>query len=96
MGLFKPSEGDTAVVVLNGVYKQAQLFTRDGYLYANVSGGFVRLNEDGSTSQPKMRLDHIDIAFELHRDPLGRLCTPDAPKATLCDERKATLLLGAS
>lgn len=93
MGLFKPCEGDSAIMVINGVYKPVQLATRDGYLYATVSGGFVRLHSDGSTSQPKMRLDHLDITSEIHRDPLGRLCLAGSVDGSKSLEPKARQLL---
>lgn len=93
MGLFQMREGDSAVLVINGVYKQVPLATRDGYIYAAVSGGFVRLNSDGATSQPKMRLEHLDITTEFHRDPLGRLCLPGAVENSRSLEAKAKQLL---
>jgi hypothetical protein len=51
MGLFVQSEGDVAVIVNNGVYKQVPLFVRDGLLYAAYGGGYIRLKEDGSTDR---------------------------------------------
>ena len=93
MGLFKPCEGDSAIMVINGVYKPVQLATRDGYLYAAVSGGYVRLHADGSTSQPKMRLDHLDLTTEFHRDQLGRLCLAGTVKDSKPLEQKARQLL---
>jgi hypothetical protein len=97
MGLFKQSEGDVAVVVLNGVYKQVPVFIRDGLLYAAVSGGFVRLKEDGSTSQPKLRLEHLDFDGDLHRDEMGRLCVPSPNRNSrlIGDDRKQ-LLIGSN
>lgn len=97
MGLFQPSEGDVAVIVSNGIHKQVPLYTWNGYLYANVSGGFVRLNEDGSTSHAKTRLVHLDIvSLELHRDSMGRLCCPSTDrKTTPLDEPKRQLLIGS-
>lgn len=74
MSLFVQSEGDSAIVVENGVYKQCDLYTRDGYFYVKLGGGFARLNVDGSTSKPKLRLDFIDTTKALYRDNIGRLC----------------------
>lgn len=97
MGLFVQSEGDVAVVVTKGVYKQVPVFIRDGLLYAALGGGFIRLKEDGSTSQPTTRLDHLDFDGELYRDAMGRLCvpTPDRDSKPL-DAPKRQLLLGAT
>lgn len=97
MGLFVQSEGDVAVLVVNGVYKQVPIYIRDCLIYAAISGGFVRLKEDGSTSQPKMRLDHMDFDGELHRDELGRLCVPSTErKSTPLADVKRQLLIGSN
>lgn len=97
MGLFIQSEGDVAIVVSNGVYKQVPVYLKDGLLYAGISGGFVRLKEDGSTSQPKMRLDHLDFDGDLHRDELGRLCVPSTErKSTPLAEPRRQLLIGSN
>lgn len=94
MGLFVQSDGDSAVIVAKGVYKQVPIFTRDGLLYAAYGGGYVRLKEDGSTSQPTARLDHLDFDGELHRDQMGRLCvpSPDRQSKPLEDQRKQLLI----
>lgn len=94
MGLFKQSEGDSAILVVNGVYKQVPVYIRDELLYANHSGGFIRLNMDGSTSQPKVRLDHLDFEGAVHRDPMGRLCrpSPDRKSKPLIDTVEQALL----
>lgn len=95
MGLFTQSEGDVAIISANGVFKQVPIYTRDGLLYAAHAGGFIRLKEDGSTSQPKVRLDHLDFDGELHRDELGRLCCPSTDrKSTPLAEPKRQLLIG--
>ena len=97
MGLFKQSEGDVAVVVTKGIYKQVPLFIRDGLLYAQFGGGFIRLKEDGSTSQPTTRLEHLDFDGELHRDEMGRLCvpSPDRKSKSVGEDRKQ-LLIGSN
>lgn len=84
MGLFKQLEGNSAVLSIGGVYKQVPVYERDGLLYAALSGGFIRLKMDGSTSHPKARLDHLDFDGALHRDELGRLCLPGSEGRTTC------------
>lgn len=74
MGFFKHIEGEAAIIVENGVYKQVDLYVRDDYLYVKGSGGFIRLMADGSTTKPKTRLDMISFDGPLYRDHLGRLC----------------------
>lgn len=95
MGLFKEVEGDAAVVIENGVFKQVPVYTRDGYLFAKVGGGFVRLMADGATSKPKTRLDFLSCDMPLLRDSLGRLCTEGVDGAKALDSRGKQLLLGA-
>lgn len=77
MGLFQKVDGEAAIVVERGVYKQGDLYTRDGYLYAATKGGYVRLFEDGSTSVASCRLETLTWSGRLGRDPQGRLVDPD-------------------
>lgn len=69
MGLFQEIEGEAAVLVEGGVYKQVPLFKRNGYLYAKLGSGFVKLYADGSTTKPKCRLETLtwDMASQLGR-----------------------------
>jgi len=94
MSFFKKVEGEAAVVVENGVYKQVDLYTRDGYVYAAVSGGFVRLMADGATTKAKMRLEHLSWHGALARDALGRLCSPDTVGAMSLEKKTEQRLLG--
>ena len=95
MSLFVQSEGDSAVVVENGVFKQCDLYTRDGYLYAKVGGGFVRLNVDGSTSKAKLRLDFLDTVKPIARDRVGRLCSASMTDAVPLETKQKQLLIGS-
>jgi hypothetical protein len=81
MSFFQEVEGEAAVLVENGVYKQVGLFTRDGFLYAKIGGGFVRLMADGATTKAKLRLDFMSWTGPLAKDALGRLCSPDVAGA---------------
>lgn len=76
MGLFQEVEGEAAILIENGVFKQVALYKRNGNLYAKNGGGFIRLNEDGSTTKAKCRLVALDWANPntLGRDIHGRLC----------------------
>lgn len=74
MGVFKESEGEVAILVRNGVWMQVPIYTRDGYLYGKISGGFIRLNSDKSTSATIYKIDAITWTGKLGRDKLGRLC----------------------
>ena len=77
MGLFQQIEGDNAILIERGVFKQADLYSRDGYLFAKASGGFIRLMADGSTSKSSARLEELSIEADLYKDPVGRLCVSD-------------------
>jgi len=96
MSFFKEVEGEAAVLIENGVYKQVPLFTRDGYLYAKIGGGFVRLMADGATTKAKMRLDFMSWNGPLCRDGMGRLCTKDVTGAKTLGEQAQKLLGGAA
>ena len=95
MSFFQQVEGEAAVLVENGVYRQCDLYTRDGYLYAKIGSGFVRLHSDGATTKAKCRLDHMSWTGDLARDQLGRLCRPDVPRSKVLGADQAQLLLGA-
>lgn len=73
--MFKPIEGETAVLVSGGVYKPCPLYVRgNGELFAKVGSGYVRLKQDGSCSDSKHRIDVIQIeAGELTCDAFGKM-----------------------
>lgn len=89
-------EGQVAVLVRNGVYVQAPLYTRAGYLFAKVGGGFVRLAYDGATSQPNTRIEALVCDVPLLRDAFGRLCDASVTGAKELPDDRKTLLLGDS
>lgn len=95
MSFFQEVEGEAAVLVENGVYKQVPLYLRDGYLYAKANGGFVRLMADGSTTKPRQRLDFMSWTGPMFRDMYGRLCSPEVPGAKALEPAKVQMLLGA-
>lgn len=98
MSFFKEIEGEAAVLIENGVYKQVPLYSRDGYLYAKVGGGFVRLMADGATTKAKLRLDTLSWTGALYRDGLGRLCSSDVKgvKTVVLEAATAQKLLGGA
>jgi len=93
MSFFKDIEGDGAVIVEKGVFKQVGLATRDGYLYAKAKGGYVRLMQDGSTSQASVRLDFLTFDQPLAQR-LGRLCSPDVEGSKALPADSVQKLLG--
>lgn len=70
---FQKVEGEAAVLNERGVFKQVDIYTRNGQLFAKNGAGFVRLMVDGSTTKARCRLDTLSWDGPLFRDALGRL-----------------------
>jgi hypothetical protein len=67
-------EGKVVLYSKAGVYKQAQLATRAGFLYAATSANsFIRLFAKGATSSPSTRWDWIEDEQDYPPDKMGRL-----------------------
>jgi len=96
MSFFQEVEGEAAILVENGVYKQVPVYTRDGFLYARISGGFVRIMVDGATTKAKLRLDFLSWNGPLAKDAMGRLCKPDVAGAKLLSGDTQQRLLGGA
>lgn len=94
MSFFQHVEGEAAILVENGVYRQTELYVRDGFLYAKTAGGFVRLKADGSTSKAKLRLEHMSWNGPLYKDTFGNLCRPEVARAKPLEADRSQLLLG--
>ena len=94
MSFFVHAEGEAAILVENGVYRQVELFTRDGYLFAKLGSGFVRLMADGSTSKAKVRLDFMTWDGALARDAFGKLCAPTVRGSKDLDDAAVLKLTG--
>lgn len=73
MGLFQKLEGAAAILSVNGVFKQVDLFTWNDGLFAAVAGGFVRLMADGSTSKAQVSIRHLSLDRPINQDGLGKL-----------------------
>jgi hypothetical protein len=73
--MFKPMEGEVAILYSSGVYKVADLFVRSGgELFAKYNSGFIRLYADGATSKAAVRIDTLQIDQELFKDKWAKLC----------------------
>lgn len=92
---FKQIEGEAAILVGDGVYRQTDLYERNGFLFAKYGAGFIRLAADGSTSKAKMRLEAMSWDGALAQDALGRLCRPETAGAKpLVEDKRQKLLAG--
>ena len=93
MSYFKEVEGDVAILSIGGVFKQVPLYTLDGHLFAKAAGGFVRLNETGSTSKDRLRIVKLVTELDLYRDTHGRLTTVRGPKTRPIGQDNAAKLI---
>lgn len=71
--MFQKIEGDHAVTVKGGVFTQGDLYTLHDELFVKIGSGFLRVNKDGSTSQPGTRLHLLVYEKPLWADRFGRL-----------------------
>lgn len=73
--MFKKLEGDTAVVVQKGAYKQGDLYEWQGGLFVRIGSSFYRLKADGATSHIDIKLCAVALDKTIYSDRFGRLCT---------------------
>lgn len=99
MSFFKKIDGEGAICVEKGVYKQTEVYERDGYIYIKAAGGFVRVMADGSTSKlgGSLKLDFITLpeSLKLAKSKFGYLCTADVLDSKALDKPAVQKLLGA-
>lgn len=99
MSFFKKIEGEGAITVERGIFKQTEVYERDGFIYVKAAGGFVRVMADGSTSKlgGSMKLDFITLpdTLKLAKSKFGYLCTTDVPDSKALDKPAQQKLLGA-
>jgi hypothetical protein len=91
--MFRRIEGETAILRLGGVYKVADLYERDGRLFAAAAGGYVRLNANGTTSKDKLAIDTLALDEPLYKDRFGRLCVAPGNGRTALSEAESEPLL---
>jgi hypothetical protein len=92
----KPIEGESAMLVEKGVYKPADLYEMDDYLFAKVGSGFVRLDANGGTSKPSAKLHKLMYEGPLYKDQLGRLCVSPGAKRAALESNVQQKLLGVA
>lgn len=63
-----------AILTLRGVYRQCEVFTLDGDVYAKTGGGFIRLSESGTSTSHRVHKIVSNQPFQ--PDKLGRLRLP--------------------
>ena len=100
MSGFRQREGDFAITSSGGVYKQVDVFERDGFLYVRHGSGFVQVSYDGSTTKATVRVDELNLLDgSLVCNATGRLAFAEANVAgarTLPADRAAKLGLPAA
>lgn len=71
--LFTTLDDQVILRAVNGLYKQAKLAMRGNHVYAQVSGGFVMLYANGTTSHPNVRWLEMENQQDYATGSLGRL-----------------------
>jgi len=66
---FQPLDG-SVVLCARGLYTESPLFEMEGEVYARRGRGFLRLRQDGRTSQARVFWRNLrsETAFTFHRD----------------------------
>lgn len=77
MGLFQKVEGEVVIIHDRGTFKQLDVYAWNGFLFAKLGAGYVRLNADGSTSKPTATIRQLTWTGALNADTFGRLALPD-------------------
>lgn len=87
MFLFQQIEDAKAIIKIKGLYKQVDVYRRQGYLYVRHGGGYVGLirvfgNQIGTTV-PHTRVDALympdDMENQVWTTNSGRLCIEQCP-----------------
>ena len=73
MSFFKKFEGAAAILVSNGVYRQVDMYTNNDEIFVALSGGFVRLKVDKTTSKKGTYWLSHNAEDVVGFDELGRL-----------------------
>jgi hypothetical protein len=71
--MMAPIEGATALLRKGGVYRVCKVYQMNGALFAQHSGGYVRIYETGATSVDNLAVSVLHIDEPLVRDKWGRL-----------------------
>lgn len=72
--LFALIEDGYVLLRKGGVFRPAKVYLRNGFIYANHGGGFVRLSKnEGATSCKDLLYEDLTLPFEPQADSIGRL-----------------------
>lgn len=93
---FRHLEGETAILVNRGVYRQCDLYEWDGKLFARDGGGYVRLKMNGTTSRDGTMLEQLQLDAPLFQDRFGRLCVTEGDGRKRLTGVSETKLLGGA
>ena len=76
MGLFHKIEDAQAIISSRGVYRQVDVYQRDGYVYVKWGNGFIWLGRNG-TSKPDVMFHELFVDDEIDYSRTGRMtCVP--------------------
>lgn len=75
--MFAIIEEGYVVLRKRGIFRQAKVYIRNGYIYAGHGGGFVQLSKhDKGTSVPDLTYEDLFLPFQPTNDVIGRLMKP--------------------
>ncbi len=78
-GLFHVIEGAVAITRSKGVFKQTKVYQRNGLIYCQHGGGYIRISKTG-TSNPNVYVDGLEIPDGFGYTKLGYMCEPSHPE----------------
>ncbi|MEM9734729.1 MAG: hypothetical protein AAF903_14800 [Pseudomonadota bacterium] len=93
-GFFQQVEGNAAILSNDGLWRQTDLYTLNGQLFAKWGAGFIRLKADRSTSKPRVKLIMLSWDGPLHRTKFGNLVAEPGGDTVPVDEAGMNALLG--
>lgn len=79
MSDFTPIQG-RLLLVTGGVYKNADLYERDGRIFAKHGQGFIAIKANGDTSKNRVFWKDIELNVSTHNH-IGNLVLSNQPRA---------------
>ena len=58
--MFVQIEGGTCLLMSKGVWKPADLYSLEGFVFAKLGSGFIKLKRHGATSKADHKWEHLD------------------------------------
>ena len=65
-----------AITRINGLFRQAAVYHHKGRIFVKHGAGYAYIHSNGDTSVPKLRLDEIELPFDVEYDKIGYMTVP--------------------